>query len=165
MQGLMQQLNNLTRKKKMNNPTGIDIIEGICAIYNQEINTGGKIQTNNANIWQVLHACDDEIWSSIFDEVLEDPRYSSCHWKTAQLRQHLRKYGPVYGPFTITPYEGAVKRERRPKEHTCRGKLWNWIFDMRDAYNTYHHIHLPNLDSSKGLLDPKPFDTLFEVNQ
>ena len=154
----------LTPVKQKTNPTGIDIIEGICQVFNQEINRGGKIATNNAEIWRVLHACDDDIWTSIFDEVLADDRYRSCHWKTTALRQHLRKYRDAYYPWTITPFEGTVKRDRRPKEHTCRGKLWNWIFDMRDVYNELNGIALPNTDMSIGVLDPKPFDQLFEVN-
>tara|TARA_R100000734_G_C3312426_1_gene103460 strand:- start:1044 stop:1562 length:519 start_codon:yes stop_codon:yes gene_type:complete len=143
-------------------PTGIDIVEGICEVYNSEINKTGRIKHNNSTIWHILHACDDEIWRGIFESVLGSDDYRSVHWKTAELRTHLLKYANAYAPWCMTPYEGQVKKEGRPKSHSAKGKLWCWLFLVRDVYNSKNNIHCPNDDSSIGILNPEPYEQLFE---
>jgi len=146
-------------------PTGLDILEGICEVYNSEINKTGKIQHNNAQIWHILHACDDDIWAGIFDDVLAADEYRAVHWKTTELKLHLKKYSAAYSPWCMTPYEGQVKKEGRPKSHSAKGKLWNWLFLVRDVYNARNHIVCPNDDSSIGSLNPQTYDQLFEEVQ
>ena len=146
----------------MTKPSGIDIAEGICEVINSEINKSGQIQKGNVQIWHILHSCDDDIWQGVFEEVLSAERYRAVHPRALELLAHLKKYRTAYYPFTMTPYEGVVKKQRRPKSHSAKGLLWSWLFHLRDVYNAQHHIDLPNADSSKGALDPIPYTDLFE---
>ena len=139
-----------------------EIYEALAELLNAEINKGGKIQQNNPTIWTALHAIDDRLWRAIIEDYLKDNRYMRA-WPAAQeILDHLNKYEHIYHPWTITPYEGLVKRQQRPGDHQNKRAMWRWLMATRERYCDLNYIDLPNEDSSIGKLDPRPTDALFD---
>jgi hypothetical protein len=129
-----------------------EIYEGLAELLNAEIHRGGAITASNPTIWSALHAIDDRLWHSVFVAYLEDKDYQPGWSSTRDLLEHLKKYGELYSPWTITPLPGVVAREGRPKEHQCKGTLWRWLMLTRERYCELNRIDLPNADHSKGKL-------------
>lgn len=141
-----------------------DIREGLAQLLNDQINIKGRITTNNPVIWQALHSITDDLWRELITDTLSDRAYIDAYETGLQILKHLDKYGPAYSPWCLTPYEGLVKKERRSKEAQAKGLIWRWCMTIRECYCRQTGIDLPNEDSSKGSLNLRPVDTLFDWN-
>lgn len=141
---------------------------------NDYINRTGAIAPSSALI-KGWHEYDNTIWKCILtcarilvdDHKIQVPGYVDKDIDF--LLAHIKEYGIHHDNVLYpTPKEtgqlpGAVTHANRGKyDKTIKSRTFRTMMNVREALNEALGIDLPNDDGSRGRLDPKPSDTLFE---
>jgi hypothetical protein len=131
--------------------------EKLCELLNEQINQHGEIQKSNKTIWSVLHQTDNDIWLNLIAGILSitpttHRNSQRIEQRAAELSQAIDALGSKY-PNVITPYPAEYKKQKRPATELFQNAAWHLLMMTREVYCDTHGIHLPNADSSKGLLD------------
>ena len=135
------------------------VFRKVCELLNREIETSGKLEKNNKNIWRALHAMDNDIWAmylrgiKIIDKEFGYLVPMDTTATVLELERILERYGDLSTSNNIlTPFK------TRTNGHNYKGRAWKMINQGREVWCTAMDIDLPNDDSSKR----GPKEELFE---
>jgi len=156
-----------------------DVMSAVLKQMNSHINKHGMIKTSSQVI-KNWHEYDNTVWLHIFGTVkllcdkglLTLPPF--VERDIDYLVNHITEYAddakykydcdnlaypdPKYGlPSRLT------EDDRRKYTKTIRTRTFRTMMNVRESLNHAIGVHLPNEDSSKGLLDPTPFEKNFHV--
>jgi hypothetical protein len=146
----------------------------VCQTMNNRINQIGQIPTSDLTI-KTWHNYTNDDWDYVLDAVLEiDKVYDvppSLVRDVKVLKQHLTQYSSLCDNI-LYPSLQEEKSLRLPKSattifhngqtKTVKTVTFRAMMQSRELYCDICDLVLPNEDSSKGKLDAKPIDSLFD---
>ena len=135
------------------------IVKKVSETLNREIQSAGKLQRNNTEVWNMLHAMDNDIWRAYIDGLKIINKEFGHIVKMDEIatvleaQRILDRYGDLSTSGNIlTPFK------TRTNGHNYKGTAWKLVNQGREIWCRAMGIDLPNDDASK--LTPK--EELFE---
>ena len=155
----------------------------LCDDMNDYINTKGELpsSTSNSGFLNQWHNLNNQYWMDLFGDayaVHDNTKWCMPYWLEAQVKQlvdHLNAYAsqhpnvlnPPVNEMYQLPRGAYLEHPNVKKSKSIKTILWHTMMNLREeVYNPAMGIHLPNENSSIGLLDPvtAPAQTLFDWN-
>lgn len=141
---------------------------------NASINKNGQIK--NSTFIKKWHALDNKAWQDIIDSILTMESAGLIKLNSLRLQdlddmqKALDQYSSVCNnvldpePKLIPQLPKGLRSQFDSRlGTTLKSKLWRTMNAVRDSYcKDCLELDLPNEDNSKGKLDPKPGDDLFD---
>ena len=126
------------------------VFRKVSETLNKQIQAHGKLQKNNKEIWSVLHAMDNDIWTmylrgiKILDKEFGHIVPMDAIATVLELERIIDRYGLMSQSNNIlTPHK------TRTNGHNYKGKAWKMVNQGREIWCSAMQIDLPNDDSSK----------------
>jgi hypothetical protein len=126
------------------------VFRKVSELLNREIQSNGKLQKNNKEIWNALHAMDNDIWSmylrgiKIIDKEFGHLVPMDTIATVLELERLLERYGHLSSSNNLlTPYK------TRTNGHNYKGKAWKMVNQGREVWCSAMGTDLPNDDTSK----------------
>jgi len=149
----------MAMSKQQIDDNSLTIFKKVSEFFNRQIETHGKLQKNNKEIWKVLHEMDNDLWSMYCHGIkLVEQEFPHCVdmatlKSVIDCEQIINRYGHLSTSGNIlTPFK------TRTNGHNYKGKAWRMVLQGRETWNRAMGIDLPNDDSSRR----GPKDELFD---
>lgn len=144
----------------------VDLWQKIAERLNNEINTKGKFQRNRHKLWKdVLHRLDNNEWmhliaalelayqedSTLFNNLNVDGLKDAIDlFNDEQEWNYWQNYNDLHPDKELASIFDIQESSKRLSN---KGKMWKFMWALREVWNEARGIYLPNEDSSIGLLD------------
>lgn len=137
----------------------LQIFRKVSELLNKQIETSGRLQKNNKEIWNTLHGMDNDIWRAYLRaiKILEKQFPHTVDMDTLKNLLELENIIEQYGDLS-TSGNILTPHQTRKNGHNYKGKAWKMVNQGRETWNKAMNIDLPNDDASKRT----PKDDLFD---
>ena len=127
------------------------VFRKVSETLNKQITAHGKLQKNNKEIWNMLHAMDNDLWSmylrgiKIVDKEFGHLVPMDTIATVMELERALERYGYLsQSGNLLTPFK------TRKQPHNYKGKAWKMVNQGREVWCRAIGLDLPNDDISKS---------------
>jgi len=126
------------------------VLQKVSESLNREILNHGQLTKNNKQVWNTLHAMNNDIWSMYLRgiKVLDNEYGHLVHLDTLATVLELERLLKRYGHLSTS--NNLLTPRKTRKQHNYKGLAWKMVSQGREVWCKAINIDLPNENTSRA---------------